>query len=101
MTRKPEGDIGAHPETSLGIAEQPDNTVRRKAVRVSCLMAIDTAGVSVVPGKADVCSDPDEACAISDDVGPDLIRRKTVGGRQAVEVEDGEELVLGGKKTPT
>src|SRR5512140_447582 len=67
------GRICAHPKTPLGIDEQPDNTIRRKAVRVRRFVAIDTAGVSVVPGKAVDSSDPDESCAITDHVGPDLV----------------------------
>jgi hypothetical protein len=78
-----------------------DNAVRGQAVRITLLVAIDFARVSIVPHKAVNRADPDEPLTISHNVGSDLVRREAIGCCQAVEVEDGEELLLCGEGLKT
>ena len=58
-------------------------------------VAIRLEAISVIPGQSVSGADPDIAPAVADNTGEYVVRRESLGGGQAVEVEDGEELVLG------
>jgi hypothetical protein len=61
-------------------------------------VAISLESIPIISGQSVSGADPDEAFAVANNAGEDVVRRKALGGCEAVEVEDGEELFLGGKK---